>query len=170
MTDIATISAGLQSLKAAFEIGKAMLNLGLSVQVQDRIREMNERILAAQESAIASSEYQTALLKQIGDLEKQIADLEAWNAEAETYQLTAVARHGKMGVLVYAPKEGTHATEPSHALCANCFNNRHKAFLQNEERAGRCDVLACHRCGSDLYLTGYRQPIHVQTPAVVHKK
>jgi hypothetical protein len=35
--DVATISLGLQSLKAVTDIGKAMLNLGLNVQVQDRI-------------------------------------------------------------------------------------------------------------------------------------
>jgi len=40
MTDVATIAAGVQSLKAAFEIGKALLNLGISADIQDRIREM----------------------------------------------------------------------------------------------------------------------------------
>jgi hypothetical protein len=74
MTDIATITAGFQSLKAAVDIGKTLLKLSVSAEVRDQIREMNEKILTAQESAIASRDYQSALLKQIGELEKQIAD------------------------------------------------------------------------------------------------
>src|SRR5258708_40057191 len=107
MTDVATITAGLQSLKAAFDIGKTMLNLGVTAEVQDRIREMNEKILTAQEGAIASRDYQSALLKQIGDLEKQIADFEAWEAEAETYKLAnvRVPNHPMGMAFAYAPKE-----------------------------------------------------------------
>lgn len=26
---------------------------------------------------------------------------------------------------------------------------------------GRCDVLACHHCGSEIYLTGERRPEHI---------
>jgi hypothetical protein len=173
MTDAATIAAGLQSLKAAFDIGKALLNLGISAEVQDRIREMNERILAAQESAIASRDYQSALLKQIGELEKQIAEFEAWEAEAKTYELKEVPRIGDSrpsGLFAFAPREGTHPSEPPHLLCAQCYNDRHKSYLQKEDRIGRCVALACHRCGSDLYLAGEREPMHVQSQAVSRRK
>jgi hypothetical protein len=46
MTDAGTISVGLQSLKAALDISKALLNLGLSAPIKDHIRGMNDRILA----------------------------------------------------------------------------------------------------------------------------
>jgi hypothetical protein len=163
MTDVATISAGLQSLKAAFEIGKTVLNLGLSVQVQDRIREMNAKILAAQENAIASRDYQFALLKQIGDLEKAIAELEAWDAEAETYQLTDVRPKGNVmgSAFAYAPKEGTHPTEPSHFICANCYQDRHKSILQEQFLyPGGCDALICPRCSMIIYKDGHPYPEH----------
>jgi hypothetical protein len=161
MTDAATISAGLQSLKAAFDISKALLNLGLSAQIKDQIREMNDRILAAQESAIASRDYQSALLKQINDLEKQIADLEKWDAEAETYQLTDIGRPVPTPfvhrvVYAYCPKQGTHTTEPPHSLCANCFNDRHKSILQPQQLVGHIDTLFCQRCHEVLYLAGER--------------
>jgi hypothetical protein len=165
--DVATISVGLQSLKAAFEIGKTLLNLGLSVQVQDRIREMNEKILAAQESAIASRDYQSTLLKQIGDLEKHIAQLEAWDAEAQTYELKDVGKFGLTGRLAYAPKEGTHTSEPAHLLCANCYQQRHKSFLQTEHLQGACEVLICHECASVIYIKGHLYPQHA---AVLPKK
>lgn len=162
--DVATISVGFQSLKAAFDIGKALLNLGLSVQVQDRIREMNEKILAAQESAIASGDYQSALLKQIGNLEKHITELEAWDAEAKTYCLTDVGKHGVTGKFAYAPKEGTHFSEPAHLLCAQCYQDRHKSILQAQVLyPGMCDTLMCHRCQSVVYITGEPLPRHFQS-------
>jgi hypothetical protein len=159
--DVAAISIGYQSLKAAFEIGKALLNLGLSVQVQDRIRDMNEKILAAQESAIASRDYQSTLLKQIGDLEKHIADLEAWDAKAQAYQLTDLGKSGITGKFAYASKEGTHTSEPAHLLCASCYQQRHKSILQSQKLyPGACDILICHRCTSVIYLTGHPSPLH----------
>jgi hypothetical protein len=42
--DVATISLELQSLKAVTDIGKALLNLGLNVQVQDRIRNKRDTL------------------------------------------------------------------------------------------------------------------------------
>jgi len=158
MTDVATIAAGFQSLKAAFDIGKALLNLGISAEIQDRIREMNDRILTAQESAIASRDYQSALLKQIRDLEKQIADSETWDAEAETYQLKDLRRAGdpRGSIFAYAPKEGTHTSEPAHLICTECYNNRHKSYLQNQEIFGRIPALFCQHCGNVIYLLGER--------------
>jgi hypothetical protein len=158
MTDAATITAGLQSLKAAFDIGKALLNLGVSVEVQDRIREMNEKILTAQEGAIASRDYQSALLKQIGDLEKQIADFDQWNAEAETYQLTNLRQPNdpRGSIHAFAPKEGTHTSEPAHLLCTECFSNRHKSILQHQDIAGRIPALLCLHCNNLIYLEGER--------------
>jgi hypothetical protein len=162
MTDVATISAGLQSLKAAVEIGKAILKLGLSAQVQDQIREMNDKILLAQQSALASNEYQSSLLKQVGDLEKHIAELEAWDAEAETYDLTDVrTKDHIMGrAFAYAPKPGTHATEPPHFICANCYQERHKSILQEQTLFPLAHALICSRCNVIVYKEGQPSPDH----------
>ena len=163
MTDAATIAAGFQSLKSAFDIGKALLNLGISAEVRDRISEMNERILAAQESAIAGRDYQAALLKQIGDLEKHIAELEAWDADAETYQLTDVRTptHPMGSAFAYVSKKGTHTSEPAHLICATCYQEKHKSFLHGQVLfPGACQALMCHRCGNILYLNGSPHPEH----------
>lgn len=156
MTDAATIAAGLQSLKTAFEIGKALLKLGISADIRAQVSEMNERILAAQESAIASREYQSALLSQIDNLEKNIAELETWDAEAETYQLTDIGDLSRTGLFAYAPKAGTHTAEPPHLLCQECFQNRHKSVLQKQELNGRIPALICQHCKNVIYLTGTR--------------
>jgi hypothetical protein len=161
MTDAAIITAGFQSLKASFEIGKALLKMGINAEVKDRIREMNNGILTAQESAIASQQHESALIKQVGDLEKQIAQLEAWEAEAKTYQLTDIAKYGMTGKFAYAPKEGTHPSEPPHLLCEPCFQEGHKAILQSQRlQPGACETLICYRCISVVYLSGHPDPEH----------
>jgi hypothetical protein len=44
------------------------------------------------------------------------------------------------------------------------FNGRETRQL------GLCRVLACHDCGSDLYLEGERDPSHTQSKAVTRRK
>lgn len=157
MTDAATIAAGFQSLKASFEIGKALLKLGINAEIKDRIREMNNGILAAQESAIASQQHESALLKQIGELEKQIAEFEKWDAETERYEIADVRTKldPRGTALVYVLKEARDPSKPQHFLCAQCFEERHKSILQTELLFRR-QVLICNRCESILYVTGQR--------------
>jgi hypothetical protein len=61
-------------------------------------------------------------------IEKQVAELEGWNAVKEKYTLTEV-RPGAFG---YAPKESDRMLEPSHYLCANCYQERHKSIFQKQ--------------------------------------
>ncbi len=158
MTDAATISAGLQSLKAAFDIGKALTNLSISAEIKSRIIEMNGKILAAQESAIASRDYQSALLKQIGDLEKHIAELEAWDAEKQKYELINIRDEKTTKnfgpAFARALKADAGTSEPSHLVCPDCYEKREKTILQEESRAGNIRVLFCQRCQFEISRTG----------------
>jgi NMD protein affecting ribosome stability and mRNA decay len=61
----------------------------------------------------------------------------------------------------YTLKQGMENGEPAHYLCASCYHEGHKSIMQTETRSpGRCEVMVCHRCGSDLYIRGIRQPEH----------
>lgn len=153
----------IQSLNAVTQISKALLGIRDAALIREKVIELSGEVISAQSGALAAQADQFALLERIRQLEKQIADFEAWDAEAETYQLTDL--RGKSdprgSILAYAPKEGTHTSEPAHFLCAKCYHERHKSILQHETRdPGRCKVLVCHRCGSDLYLEGERDAKH----------
>ena len=166
MPDVVAIGGMIQSLNAATQISKALLGIRDAALIREKVVELNGEIISAQSSALAAQTDQFALLDRIRQLEKQVTDLEAWNAEAQTYELKDISNEGMSGNLAYAPKAGTHTSEPPHLLCANCYEEGHKSFLQTELRLGGSDVRACHRCGSDLYLWGFRRPEHVQSKAV----
>ena len=110
----------------------------------------SQKILSAQAD-------QTELAETVGALKARVAELEAWDADKKRYKLTDLGG----GMTAYSLKEGMENGEPPHHLCAACYNEGHKSIMQKEDRTpGRCQVLVCHRCGSDLYLSGIRDPEH----------
>jgi len=97
------------------------------------------------------------LIETVGALKGRVAELETWNADKRRYKLSEIGH----GMTAYTLKEGMEEGEPNHYLCSACYNDGHKSVMQVETRSpGRCEVLVCHRCGSDLYLSGMRQPEH----------
>lgn len=158
--DMGAIGAMVGSLNAARQITKAMLSIRDQAMIQSKVIELNTEILTAQSSAFAANATQTALLDQIRDLEKKIADLEAWEAEKKRYQLKDVGN----GAMAFSLKPGMEESEPPHSICANCYSNGLKSILQKEIRyPGLAHVLACHSCGSDMYLSGHRHKDHTTT-------
>jgi hypothetical protein len=96
-------------------------------------------------------------LERVGALEKEVAHFKAWDTEKQRYKLTELGAR----FVAYMLKEGMENGEPPHHLCAQCYSDNLKTILQSEDRVpGRCKVLHCHRCGSDLYLSGSPNPEH----------
>jgi hypothetical protein len=170
MTDALAITGMLESFKAIAQIGNALLKIRDADMIKAKLIELNGEILSAQTSALAANADQFALLKQVSELEKQVAELEAWDAEARKYVLynlraglpMPTAMPGVQGeAFVYRLKTQGSSGEPIHFLCANCYQDRHKSILQNQElMPGACDAYLCHRCGNILYRTGNAYPEH----------
>jgi hypothetical protein len=157
MVDMAAITGFATSVRAAVEITKAMKDLHDANLLQTKIFELTREIMAAQGYGMEAMAAQTTLLERVRNLEEEKSKLETWNAEKSRYKLTQVGH----GMTTYTLKEGMEDGEPAHHLCASCYNEGHKSVMQTETRSpGRCEVLVCHRCGSDLYLSGMRQPEH----------
>jgi hypothetical protein len=147
---VGEVFAGLSALKTAFDIAKGLKDLDDATRRNAAVIELQEKILTAQSA-------QAELVETISELKSRVAELEAWDAEKQRYKLTEIG----YGMTAYTLKEGMEEGEPSHRLCATCYSDGHKSIMQTETRSpGRCEVLVCHRCGSDLYLSGMRQPEH----------
>jgi hypothetical protein len=152
MFDMASIQAAVTGLKAATDIAKGFMELKTITEVQGKVIELQTVILSAQSSAIAAQSDQFALLQRVSDLEAKMADMEAWDAEKQRYRLTQFPP----GVLIYVLKDEASASEPIHRLCANCFENRKRSFLQSRGFTEGIETLHCYGCKSDF---------HVGTPA-----
>lgn len=126
MVDMAAIAGTASALKAAYDLSKAAIGAHDAAAIRAKVSELQGEISSAIASAIAAQTDQLAMLKRVVDLEKEIADLEAWEAEKSRYELVRF----DPGILVYSLKPDDEKGEPPHYLCAACYTNGRKSFLQ----------------------------------------
>jgi hypothetical protein len=152
---VGEVVAGLSAFKSMYDMAKALKDMNDATIRNGAVIDLQEKILSAQAE-------QAELIETVVKLKKRVAELEAWEADKKRYKLTDAGG----GVMAYSLKEGMENGDPPHYLCATCYNEGFKSNLQPELRQpGRCDVLVCHRCSSDLYLTGARISAHHGRPS-----
>ena len=164
MVDIVSIQQAINSIQAVGKLAKSLVGMHDASLIREKTIELNEAILAAQGSALSAQSEQFGLLEKIGSLEKKIAQMEAWDTEKQRYQLTT-------GRFAYSLKSEAAAAEPSHKICANCYDTRNeKSILQHELIfPGRIDALVCNNCGAELFLSGGRSPEHGQRKVLLRR-
>lgn len=153
MNELQAAGAALSSLKAAFDLSKAFLDVKSAVEIQGKVFELQRVILAAQQDALRAQESQAALLQNIRDLEAQLASRNAWGAEKQRYSL----RDYGNGTFAYELKVDAANGEPEHRLCPACFHAERKSILQFILRTdSEQDRYDCTACETSFFL-GVRQ-------------
>ncbi|NJM33471.1 MAG: hypothetical protein HC850_00865 [Rhodomicrobium sp.] len=142
--NISAIPPLLSSLKAAKDIAQTMIGLRDAQAFQAKAIEFQSKIFDAQSSALALQEERSTLIERIRHLEKEMADLKAWGSEKKQYELKQV----DLGAFAYVPQPDTQAAKQPHWLCANCYEDGKKSFLQSQGGVsnGRGQKHACARC------------------------
>src|SRR5260370_35297808 len=85
----------------------------------------------------------------------------AWGAEKEKYELKNVGR----GSFAYVRKKDAQPSEPSHWLCAQCYQNSKKSILQYHHAADyRCHVSDSSPCGEKIRVDSSVSPSGTQPP------
>jgi hypothetical protein len=112
------IFGGLSAIKTALDIVQGLKN------VSD-VSARNRAVIELEEKLLAATKAQIALLNRISELEKQVADFEKWDAEADRYEKKKFG-HG----IAWFLKPEAQGSEPSHPVCANCFEKRKAVPLQ----------------------------------------
>lgn len=145
------VNAAVQSARALMDVVKANKQLADFSELNTAVSKLNAELARAWEMTLASQEKQAtlqeekaALTKRIGDLEKEIAQLKDWNREAERYALTQVTS----GIPAYVLQSDMERDAITHQLCANCFGNYKKSFLQYGPPATR-GRMTCSQCGGE---------------------
>jgi hypothetical protein len=141
---VAEIAAGVTSLRASFDLAKAMLELRDQEAFRTKSIELQGLIVDALEKAIAAREAQASQADIIRALEAEVADLKAWGAQEQKYELKNIG--GGSVALMLKPE--ARGASPPHWLCPTCFAQRKKAFFQGTgTQIGRGWVYQCQGCG-----------------------
>lgn len=85
--DFSAFSAAAGGLKTAGDIIKTMLSLQVSVEVRDRVIELQTAIMNAQSGVLSAQEDNMTLLSKIAELEKITSSVEKWKKEVSRFEL-----------------------------------------------------------------------------------
>lgn len=151
---MAEIATGLTSLKAAYELTKAIKDISDATKIQSTIFELQRIILEAQSSAINAREAHAAQIDRIRELEQEIDRLKAWDAEKQNYELKAIGQ----GAFAYMLKPSMRCTEPAHWLCQNCYEKGKKSVLQYQSHLARSAIYKCPSCSTTVSVVGGQPP------------
>ena len=132
MISLTSVNTILDVFKSIKEAAESIVSLRDETLVMGKVGEINSKLIVAQNGIFAVNEERSALVQRVSALEKELASLKAWEAEKQRYVLVEIA----LGVVAYAIRDDMRGTEPFHYLCANCFSDGKKAFLQQRISVG----------------------------------
>ena len=142
----ATFTVVANSLKAAFDLCKSLLDLRPSNNdIATTSLELLQKIGEAQASVNTGLVEQATMIQRIHDLEKEIARMKTWDTEKQRYKLVEPWR----GCVAYAIKESMANGEPSHLICTNCYENSRKSILNPIEKTPK-HIYGCPNCSCRL--------------------
>src|SRR5262245_61564345 len=152
---VGEIAGALTALRSASEVVKILMDTRDAALVNAQAGELYRHIVHAHISTVAAEVSEAALVQRIKMHEKQLAGTKEWEAVKGRYRL------GDMGtgafVYVHAPEPD--GKEPTHWLCARCFDERKRSVLQyNNRTADRGRVYVCPTCRGAIVVHGVRSP------------
>jgi len=147
------IAGTVHSIRLLWDLVKANKTLANYNELVAAVSEVNADLIAAQSATIASQKNEMTLTELVRELKEKIGKLENWEREAERYQLTEIAP----GIPARVLKPGMEKGEASLPLCATCFEDHKKQFLQvGAPHQGT--IYHCSRCNATFHRTATRPP------------
>jgi hypothetical protein len=156
------VNAGIMAIEFSKAIGLVTAITGATKRLSDARTEVKVNDVAIQlqgivldlqsEMMIIQSDYQQ-ILRSRDDLEKKLVDQEAWDKERVRYHLEKIG--GSCG-FVYALNVTNPSVEPSHWICAHCYEDKKKSILQLTPKSG-LHKWACPRCKTEFHIMGWPQ-------------
>lgn len=137
---------------SGYASGKAIFDMLKGVNSLKNEAERNGAIIDIQRQVVDTLAGYSAALKRIDELEKQIVGFEKWDREAERYELTRFP----MGAFAYVLKPSEANGEPAHRLCADCFQQGKKGFLQTTAAHSGGEQVQCSHCKSVTTLSEFQ--------------
>lgn len=157
LTSVTTIFGAFKSIKDAAE---SIVTLRDENLIMGKVAEINSKLIDAQNGIFAVNEERSTLVQAVSALEREISDLKTWNTEKQRYELVSLAPN----IIAYQLKAEELRIEPAHLICANCYTDGKKSFLNQTIRGPRLDRFKCNRCGEELTIDKDRGPLNAIPP------
>jgi hypothetical protein len=132
---VAEVFAGINAFKAMFDIAKSIKDMNEAAARNAAVMELWEQIFTAQ------ARYSEAV-ERIRELETKLANFETWEAEKKRYKLTDFGA----GTFAYLLNTEAANGEPSHRICATCYQKDRKSILQFLHKSEGQDWFHCPQC------------------------
>lgn len=141
MTEVIAIGAAIAAVKNFVDLA-GKLGDGLSREQAEAMSQLYDSVLDIQQQLLTAQTREYDLLSRCRALEEEIAHAREWRAEATRYVLRSVD-----GGVVRQRKANDASGNPPHWLCANCFEEQRKSYLQRDPKiVGDRHVWKCPRC------------------------
>jgi hypothetical protein len=147
---VAEITAGITSIRAAYDLTKAMIASRDAKVVADGTRKLQMILGDAIGKFLEAQQAQMAQLEEIAALKAEIKKFTDWETEKQRYELKGVGH----GVSAYMLKPEVRGTESPHWLCPTCFESGKKSQFQFSVRASIGSVYRCHACKGHVTTDG----------------
>ena len=121
--------------------------------------EFQKGMIHAQARELTQLAENLALLERNNDLEQQIVKFKSWETEKLRYSLV---NPGALG-FVYSLKESVKGSEPSHWICATCYQEGKKSILHTLNNDG-WPLIACPSCKTEIRSGSRGIPVPQYTP------
>ena len=130
--EIAAVAAFISALKNLKDL-TASLGNEVPQQIHDEIFALSERFSSIQVGLLAAQQQAIELTDRCRKLEDELKRVKDWEAEKAGYIRQNV---GHAGEIAYKPKSPEPGTD--HLLCANCFEDGRKSYLQTHGVKWKC--------------------------------
>lgn len=141
-----SIAAALGSIKLIGDLVKTAMAARDAQAFKERLSPLLQAIIDAQGAVMEMQQENAALASRIRDLETEIAQFEEWGRERERYALTEL----DPGSFAYVLKREASAGEPTHMLCARCYQRRQKVLLQGINSSILGWIFTCPACKTEV--------------------
>lgn len=147
----AEISALTQSAQTLINLVKSANQLSTDSKIIAAIHDIQAQLLATNNMALEAQEKLTKCHEQIALLKEEKRNLEIWNNEKELVELKEIGK----GAFAYVAKDINSNFESTPKLCATCFDNGKKSYLQQSFEQLRRIGLTCQLCSSKAVFNSY---------------